>query len=209
MVAYWEKRLEVFGSERAFLPLTLTSGILTDHDMVALRIGFVRTLPEKVDPGDRTILFADPSRQDHKLYDTINMVRATWYMLHAALEDDDTQRKGIIMMVYPHNAKLAQFDRNLAKQVMGGIKGCLPVRLTALHVCHPPAFFQIVFPILKLLFGTRLRERIQIHYGSQEHVLERLETKFGLSRTKLPRDLGGSVTLDHHKWLDDRTESIM
>jgi CRAL/TRIO domain len=204
MVAYWAKRLEIFGPERAFLPLTLTSGILIDKDLVALRIGVGRSLPEKVDPGNRSILFADPSRQDHSLYDTINMVRAFWYTLHAVLEDEDTQKKGLIMMVYPHKAQLAQFDRSLANQLMGSIRGCLPVRMSAMHLCHPPAFFQVIFPIMKLLMGARLRKRVQIHFGTTEHVLGRLESKFGLSRTKLPSELGGSVLLDHEKWLDNR-----
>jgi len=102
---------------------------------------------------------------------------------------------------------MSQFDHGLANQLMGAIRGCLPVRMSALHLCHPPVFFQLIFPILKVLMGSRLRKRMLIHYGSNEHVLKRLETKFGMPRTKLPTELGGSVTLDHEKWLEERKKA--
>ena len=210
MVAYWDKRLEIFGPERAFLPLTIRGSETTDsalqgNDLVALQRGVVRLLPEKADPGGRNILFVDPSRTDRSKYSTLEKVRAVWYIMHVALEDDeDTQCKGIIMLLYPHCAKLAQFDRNLAKHVIGSIRGCLPLRLSAVHFCPPPAFFQVIFPVIKLLFGERLRKRINIFFGSQEHVLQRLEQKHGLSRQKLPTELGGSTELDHAKWVEDR-----
>lgn len=105
MVAYWNKRLEVFGPERAFLPLTLSSGILIKEDLAALQVGLLRTLPDKVDPDGRMTCFADPSRANLSLYSTINMVRASWYVLDAALEDEDTQRKGLILISFPKNAK--------------------------------------------------------------------------------------------------------
>jgi hypothetical protein len=205
MVAYWDKRLEIFGPDRAFLPMTLTNGgALTDGDRVALKRGFIRLLPKNAETGHRNVLFADPSLQDKTKYSTQEMARAVWYVIHAALEDEATQCKGIIMIIYPHHVKLGQFNRELSKTIMGSIRGCLPLRLSALHMCHPPAVFQIIFPVIKALMGARLRKRINIHFGSQEHVLERLETEFGLHRDKLPTDLGGSTTLDHDKWIEDR-----
>jgi hypothetical protein len=89
MVAYyWDKRLEIFGPDRAFLPLTLTGGgALGEGGIVALKRGFIRILPEKADPGHRIVLFGDPSLQDKTKYSTVEMAHAVWYMVHAALED--------------------------------------------------------------------------------------------------------------------------
>jgi hypothetical protein len=83
-VQYWEKRVEIFGAERAFLPLTLqtTSGALDEDDKAALRHGFVRLVPAK-DPVGRAILFADPSRQEANKNDRLRTVRPGHVVCHA------------------------------------------------------------------------------------------------------------------------------
>lgn len=75
--------------------------------------------------------------------------------------------------------------------------------MSAFHVCHPPTFFRLVFPILKLFLGERLRKRIRIHSGSEEDVLKDLE-KFGLTKDVLPSELGGDIVLDYQAWLASR-----
>lgn len=91
MIEYWDKRLELFGPEKAFLPLTL-DGVLSD-DEVALGVGFVRILPITVDPGGRKSIMAEPGRQDLSKYTRESMVRAVWYIMHTILEstDDDDE----------------------------------------------------------------------------------------------------------------------
>lgn len=182
--------------------MTLAGGL--KDDMVALRIGLGRVIPKTPDPGGRSCLFYDPSRQDKTKYSTESMSRVMWYVLHEALEDETTQRKGIVIVAYPQHAKFSQLDRTLMRNVTSSIRGCIPVRLSAIHLCHPPSFFQLVFPIIKFFLGERLRQRINVHGGSHEHVLNRLEQKFGLTRDKLPTEIGGEVVLDHDAWLDQR-----
>ena len=165
-------------------------------------MGFMRVVPAR-DPSGRSILHVDPSLQDGSKYERESMCRSLWYMLHAVLEDEETQKKGVIFTVYPHRAKLSQFDRALARMNMESIKGCIPVRMTGIHICHPPSFFQIIFPIFKIFMGERLRKRVRVHGGSESHVLDRL-TGFGLTKDKLPSDLGGKLVLDHEGWLDER-----
>jgi hypothetical protein len=201
LTEYWEKRLEVFGPEKAFLPLHLDKAL--KDDMVAVDMGVLRLLPVKADPGGRSSLFLDPSRQDLSKYTRESMIRVYWYLFHVALEDQDTQKKGLVLIGFPKNAKFSQFDRTLVKMMMRSVKGQLPVRLAAIHMCHPPAAFQVIFPFLKILLGERLRKRFKVHGGSEEKVLERL-AQFGLERTNLPTELGGQIVLDHEGWLEDR-----
>lgn len=202
MAAYWDKRLEIFGPEKAFMPLTL-DGALRD-DMVALELGLIRIVPEKSDPGGRLCLFFDPSRQDKTKYSTFSMTRAMWYVIHQALEDETSQKKGLIMVGYAGKVQFSQVDRNLQQHIIGSLRGCIPMRMSAMHMCHPPSFFRLVFPIIKVFMGERLRKRMNLHSGSNEHVLSRLEDKFGLSRDKLPSELGGGIELDHMTWLEQR-----
>jgi hypothetical protein len=203
LVRYWDKRVQVFGEDRAFLPLTLDGALRDDGE--ALEVAFVQST-ERTDAEGRRILLGDPSRLDRSRYTRESMVRAFWYTVHAALEDEATQKRGIVLLLFPHHAHFSQFDRKLVASNAESMKGCLPVRVGALHICHPPTFFTIVFPIIKLLLGKRLRERIKVHTGSEAHVLERLAC-FGIPKESIPSDLGGDVVLNQKAWLKKRKES--
>jgi hypothetical protein len=202
-IKYWEKRLEIFGPEHAFRPLTLHQAL--ERDRVALDLGVVQLIPGKVDPGSgRSLVFVDPSKQDRSRYARESLCRAFWYVLHAALQNVESQKKGVIVIGYPHRAKLSQIDRKLLQLNGESIRHCIPVRLSAFHVCHPPAFFAIVFPLFKLFLGERLRKRLKLHSGSNEQVLISLADPFGLTKDVIPVDLGGDVALDARSWLDSR-----
>lgn len=117
--------MEAFGSDKAFLPLT-QEGALRD-DAYALQNGFVR-LTGTQGAGGRNIIFCDPSLQDFK-YSQESMLRAIWYIFHAALEGEkgvDTQKRGFIFIVFPYNATLHHLDRKLSKLMVSGVQGCLP-----------------------------------------------------------------------------------
>lgn len=145
-VKYWEQRLHVFGPEKAFLPLTL-DGALKD-DEVALTIGFMNYTGQ-FDPSGRAVPFADPSKQDKTKYTPKSMCRSLWYLLHTCLQNTDTQKKGVIVCIFPRNVRLGQLDRKLMKLNSDSLKACIPVRVSCLHICHPPKIFQMIFPIVK------------------------------------------------------------
>lgn len=73
MVAYWKSKVELFGPERAFHPITT-------HDLIelggdeALKKGGIRCLPEK-DASGRGILVIDRTRFDQRISSRMNMVR--------------------------------------------------------------------------------------------------------------------------------------
>jgi hypothetical protein len=184
------------------LPLAQTGAL--SEDAVALGLGFVRLIPAQ-DPVGRAILFLDPSVQNKSLYERESMARSFWYVIHAALETEGAQQKGVVLMVYPKHAQLSQMDRALAKLNIDSLKGCLPIRLSAMHLCHPPTFFQIIFPFVKMLMGERLRKRLKVHAGKNEVVLKKLET-FGLTSDKVPTDIGGKLILNHKDWLAKRND---
>jgi CRAL/TRIO domain len=220
----------LFGDIKAFLPLTQTGA--NQDDAAALGRGFIRIVPGARDPTGRPILFVDPSRQDKTQYTRESMTRALWYVMHATLQkapggsgstsssssssSDDSQeehsdlqhvlgqQKGIVVIAYPHKAKASQVDRKQIQMNVESFRGYLPVRMSAIHLCHPPTFFHLIFPVISMFLGDRLRKRIRIHSGKVEHVLEGLESKYGLTRDKLPSEIGGDVELNHELWLQDR-----
>lgn len=214
--------------------MTLDGALRDDHD--ALRLGFARLIPAK-DPVGRSIVFVDPSRLDASQYERESMCRAVWYVLHASLENPRAQMFGNVMLGYPKNVQVTQVDRELMKLNMESIRGCIPVRISALLICQPPGFFaKIVFPIMKLFLGevsvlqfvvlymsmlcstcisrqysARLsfkRLRKRIMvFSGTEKQVMKELKKFGLTKDKVPSELSGQVVLDHDSWLNNRKES--
>jgi hypothetical protein len=247
---YWNRRIELFGNDRAFKPLHLgEDGAITPihdndnsddeqfvkHTIRGLSLGFIR--PTKThDSGGRAILFADPSRfagyDKNNNDERMGVVRAMWLVFHSVIMGNDTVQKlgnyarhivcvnkltlhynihlilidkcfysyrptgtGVVIVVFPHHAKISTIDRKLIKINIDSLSGCLPIRVGGFHICHPPWFFgKIVYPIMKVVMPTRMSKRIRVHVGSEEKVLENLK-QFGLEKNVLPSDIGGDIVL--------------
>lgn len=123
--------------------------------------------------------------------------------MSAALEDEEAQKKAIILMVYPKKTKLSQFDKNVSGAILSSIKGWLPVHVSAFHICHPPSFSTEIIAVLKVFLGERLRKRVQVHSGSENKVLERL-SKYGMTKDTLPNEVGGNIKMNLTTWLAER-----
>jgi CRAL/TRIO domain len=197
-VRYWEKRIEIFGPDRAYQPLTSSIDVVgnsqpnnDEGEWEVANAGVINIINRS---NDRTYLFLNPSRFDMTKYTRIGFVRTFWCIVHKVLmECHDVQKRGLICLSYPANAKLSQFDRHLMKMILDSLQGNLPVRLSAIHVCHPPLFFsKVIWPILQLLMSRRTRQRILVHSGSYDSVLETLTTQNSFSIDDLPQDIGGN-----------------
>ena len=176
LLKYWSKRLELFGHEKAFLPLTLDGAYKDDDEQ--LKIGFWR-VTQASDGDGRGILFIDTNKLPiADTYDRVSFVRSLWYYAHAALEDEKAQRMGFVIMSSLRNTKYAQFDRKFTSMTMESTKGCIPLRIAAFQICYPPKFFKIVYPFMNLMMGARLRKRVKVQSGNEEKIVARLEQKY-------------------------------
>jgi len=200
--SYWEKHEELAGPDiTPFQPLTLKT-LSADHS--ALELGFMQMVPGVADPRGRAILYMDPSVLDRRKYTPRSLARAAAYMAHAALESETAQKHGVVIIYNASAVKLSQLDRRVGKILLPCLQKAIPMRLSAVHICRPPLFFDVVLPILKLFMSDRMRKRILFHSGSTEKVLNHLKEKFELEKNVLPEAIGGDVKLDHSAWLEDR-----
>lgn len=202
LVRYWEARLNVFGEDLAFQPLTLNKAHADDG--AALAMGLIQYLPSK-DKTKRGILFCDKNRWDRDKCSRKDMVRAFWYIVHACLEDEICQKRGAVFIVYPQQNSFSQYDRKLDSMVANFVWSVIPLKLAALHYCYPPRFMEIVFPMYLYLLGRHSRARLRIHEGNPDKVLLELDS-YGLDRKDLPVKLSGSLEFSYSDWLDDRKE---
>ena len=163
-------------------------------------MGFLYLLPF-VDGTGRSLIYMDPSIVEGSEYNAQSMVKAAWYTLHAALENEVTQQKGIVFLVNLETTLPRHFDRRLVQLLASSIRGVLPVRVSAIHIFHAPYLFEVLFDVVSVLLGERITKRIKMYSG--ENMEEQLK-EVGISPNMLPLALGGKVTVDQREWLVER-----
>jgi CRAL/TRIO domain len=200
---YWVKRIEIFGNERAFQPIILKN--MTQNEIA---LGFKSQLGHILTDTQtgRKIFYADCSKICRASMSNMDMIRIVWYILHTFVDDIESQKKGAILMTNAKNYSFSQFGIDFCKQLVESIKGCVPVRLSAFHVLHPPTFVRYVYPIISIVLNQRIRQRMLIHTFStdDQKILKRLKNKYGMNPNDLPKQIGGSVELNTEKWLAEQ-----
>lgn len=197
---YWKKRLEIFGPDRAFLPLT-QSGALQD-DAEILSKGILKNTGKK-DSNNQVLLFLDLEKHDQDKHEKNVMLREFWYSYHAALEDEDAQKNGIVILVRAPK-QLSKWDPAVMKGYVDSIRFSLPTRLASGHVINPPTLIRVMFRIIDLFAGN-LRAVRKTHTGTPEQIVKQLEG-YGITKDVVPKELGGDLVIKHEEWLKQRRE---
>jgi len=201
MARYWDHRYKLFGKEKFMLPITL-KGALKD-DSVALSRGYVQLLPS-TDSAGRAVLFIDWSCHEPSLgYTEDSLVRVFWYMVHCAIEEPSVLQHGIVMIIYPQEARLDQFDHSLWNAVANSLYDVLPVRWRSTHVIHPNRFFSIIHPVFMSSLPQNVQDRVIVHQGTKMKILANL-LRYCLPWESIPTEIGGCIQLDFEEWLADR-----
>jgi CRAL/TRIO domain len=199
-IRYWEQRVKSFGPIKAFQPLTLDCALCDDGE--AMSQGVMRDAGTR-DPMGRSVCYIDLAVMDLERTTRESIVRAVWYMVHAGLEDESTQKYGGISIVNLRTVKFSHMDLRLAKTIQETLTGALPLRVTAIHIFHPPKVFAVIFPIVKGWIPEVVRNRLILHSGSDEKTIAGLK-KYGLTEKDVPEELGGTAVVNYAKWLEQR-----
>lgn len=198
IVAYWQGRLEVFGAERAYLPMAL-SGTLQDEVLNFTSMKTLQALPMK-DTAGRTVLFFTPARRNLAMYTERQEVMVLWYLFDMLMDDPVARRNGVVMV---GDVRLMQWKHSSRKfgQYFRMMDPLIPVTKRGLHICYPSSFYyHMIAPVVKRIGPKSLRLRLKVHYGDEEAVLNSLAT-YCLPRRCLPKEIGGDVELDTNQWV--------
>ena len=90
-------------------------------------------------------------------------IRVVIYLVLAAAEDDETQKRGLIGMFYFTN--VVPLIQNLYER-KPNLFDWLPIKFVGAHFCCDDARFRIVHALLLLLMGKKRRVRVRIHEGT-------------------------------------------
>jgi len=172
LVRYWSDRFKLFGPDKFVLPLTL-KGALKD-DSLALSRGYVQLLAD-TDTAGRAVLYLDWSSHEPSIgYSEESMHRVFWYMAHVAVEDPKILEAGVVLVIYPQEARLDQFDHSLWNAVADSCIYSLPMRWRATHIVHPNRFFSIIHPVFMSSLPQDVQDRVVVHSGTKMKVLANL-----------------------------------
>lgn len=94
-------------------------------------------------------------------------MRVLWYMVMAALENPNTQRRGIVLIIYTNDSSKAD-GKLLTDLVMNSylLRDGLPVRLSAIHYCSDSERTRPCLSLLRSVGGTDFRLRCLDHFGT-------------------------------------------
>lgn len=101
------------------------------------------------------------------------------------------------------------------------LQGCYPAKLKKVLIVTAPLWFKAPFKILRLFVREKLRDRV---FTISLPQVRKLRTSFKIvcififyfifqlvqhiPRESLPKHLGGTINVEHDKWLDYCKESI-
>eukprot|EP00804_Cyclotella_cryptica_P010511 CCRYP_016313-RB/>CCRYP_016313-RB protein AED:0.05 eAED:0.05 QI:791/1/1/1/1/1/2/195/342 len=131
------------------------------------------------------------------------MHRVFWYIVHVAMEDIEVLKRGLVLLIYPQEARLDQFDHSLWKSIAESCKYSLPIQWKSTHIVHPNRFFSIIHPLFMSTLPKTVQDRVVVHSGTKMKVLANL-LRYCLPWDRIPSDVGGCVDLDFGKWLSER-----
>ena len=174
-------------------------------DSLALSRGYVQILPE-TDTAGRTVCYIDWSSHEPSVgYTEESMHRVFWYMMHVAMQDTNILQRGMVVLIYPQEARLDQFDHSLWTSISSSLKYAFPIPWRSTHIVHPNRFFSIIHPVFMSSLPRDVQDRVVVHSGTKMKVLANL-LRYCLPWDRIPAEIGGCVDLDFENWLTQRMD---
>lgn len=138
MVKHFESKQLLFG-EGTILARAIRYSDLCEGSIKMLESGFMQVLPQR-DAAGRSILFVRPELQIKTMLSIgdINSsqemaTKAMWYMLSTTLQDEETQRQGIVAVIVG-NPKCLENDITTLKKFHQA-RESLPKKIVGIHLC--------------------------------------------------------------------------
>ncbi len=89
-------------------------------------------------------------------------------MVMTAVEEEETQKRGMVGLFYFVGATSFEFDRKVVEvnNRLSGLLKCLPFKFTAMHICFDDPRLSMIKSLLMLTMGRDSRVRLRIHVGA-------------------------------------------
>lgn len=124
-------------------------------------------------------------------------MRVVYYLLMTALEDEDTQERGVVCVVYnvEPRSPLAN-DPSIYLNVYE-LLPTLPMRMMGAHYCVEDSRLRLFMSSIRVAMPREVRLRSRVHHGSHQECIYTLLT-FGVPRRCFPISNSGELLVDRH-----------
>ena len=157
MVLHFEKKLELFGKD--LLGRDIRASDLDEEDR-RYNTGHTQLIPQR-DRAGRAVIFHTPERYIAPLK---NRLRVQWFLFMTALRDDQTQRNGIVGIIYNIGGEMGSFNFETALRLPGMLRA-IPFRFVAGHACLDNEATRPILSAIFSVFDQTLRSRCRLHFG--------------------------------------------
>ena len=128
-----------------------------------------------------------------------DMARLVVTVMCKALEDVETQRRGIVMFSDGSEVGLRNMDPRVPKYLMGSVLPRLPVRVARIVMYNPPFIVgRVIFPIVRALMSRKVAARIALLPSADHDALHAI-----LPPAAISADYGGSRPFHLSGWLGE------
>eukprot|EP00980_Cylindrotheca_fusiformis_P026627 scaffold16689_cov107-Cylindrotheca_fusiformis.AAC.2 len=208
MIAFFRHKLSLFGPER-LCKETIGQSDLDSEDMKCATAGYVQLLPHRDHVGRAQFLyfphFAQWATRDNAVSVVGPMdveVRSLYYWCMAALRDEETQKKGVVLIVHcvgNDGSNPKEKDPLVAWKCMQLMRKVLPIKIIGHHICsRPSSGLHFFFSHVTKFFDSAGIARTRFHEGTFEEIDQKL-AGFGINGVNLAISSEGDLKLDRHK----------
>uniref|UniRef100_A0A0B7B1Q6 CRAL-TRIO domain-containing protein n=2 Tax=Arion vulgaris TaxID=1028688 RepID=A0A0B7B1Q6_9EUPU len=157
--------------------------------------------PGSTDNNGCAIIIFRPGLWDFDQVTYIDIVRALYLLLSKVMEDENFQVKGVQFLDILTGFTMKHASHvtpSFVKSFMQVLQDVLPLRLKSFVFFKEPAFFDLVFSLMKPFIKEKLTKRF-VFNGPKVEKLHAI-----IDRKSLPTDFGGELPILGNKaWLDD------
>eukprot|EP00980_Cylindrotheca_fusiformis_P016367 scaffold4880_cov106-Cylindrotheca_fusiformis.AAC.1 len=198
MIAFFQHKLSLFGPEK-LCKETIGQNDLDAEDLEHLAAGRLQLLPRRDHAGRAQLIYF---RRFGHWATHENALRSIYYWCMAALRDEETQKKGIVLIVHSvgnDESNPKERDTLLAWKGMQLLRGALPIKVVGHHICSSPTTgLRFYYSHVAKFFDSAGIARTRFHEGSFEEVDQQL-AGFGISGVDLVISYEGELKVDKHK----------
>ncbi|VEU34422.1 unnamed protein product [Pseudo-nitzschia multistriata] len=190
---FLEWALILFGEYALQRPITLHD--FSKDELKYFRQGYYQLLPSR-DRSGRRIVVIIPGEGMEKIPKDAKAKIAMYTSWAAGCNDIDTQRKGLVFLVW--------FDKSIKTSQIGTKQKAkdhevASVRASAIHCCTPDtALFRFRRSIMAMRIAHHNRYKLKYHLGDAMENRYMLQT-YGIPSDQIPLTWSGTVKLNYHR----------
>jgi len=200
MANFLDLMLDLFGDCVLKRPLQISD--FSWEEMQVFRHGHFQLLPYRDRSGRRIFAFVGGFAIDMPL---ATKVKILIYLMLAASDDVETQRRGICSIVLPGVKCKTQKEPDSVSLnrivFMKRVYSSLPIRTASIHFCLPNTHYSNLFRTIFILTMPSFRKRMKFHIGESVEVLYILKG-YGIPTELIPlTDTGNIKTIYLKQWI--------